>query len=83
MCETMTGMYEKPLILVRTGLTNLEIARSVSSVLGSFPVRASSVNQNVCMMLANGQACFQDRVLFLCDFRGSFAFNGVSHAVVP
>ena len=27
MCETMTGMYEKPLILVRTGLTNLEIAR--------------------------------------------------------
>ena len=32
MCETMTGMYEKPLILVRTGLTNLEIARYISFV---------------------------------------------------
>ena len=23
-CETMTSMYEKPLILVRTGLTNMQ-----------------------------------------------------------
>ena len=27
MCDTMTGMYEKPLILVRTRLTNIEIGR--------------------------------------------------------
>ena len=79
----MTGMYEKPLILVRTGLTNLKLHYKFRPSLGSFPVLASSVLPNVCMILANRKASFQDRVSFLCDLRGSFAFNGFSCAILP
>ena len=78
----MTNMYEKPLILMRTGRTKHRNFTISFIHLGfSFPFLLV-LYFRMLHGFASRKTCFQDSVLFLCDLRVFFALGGLSHTVL-